>query len=329
MSYLPFYTLNRKSNTPLFFICIIVYTTMSAEQFLGGDEDYARGMLEQRFGLIPDRADPDKPDELDRALQNLQLTGKFGLGGRAIKSALKARREAEKAVRKTQKTTEKKVVAGKAGKTENVAVDTKVSKQLPLLPQERTNMFNTLNKMSQEQLRKYVSTFNKEARIVGGHAMKKDELINAIIQKAKQVEGLLAKLRVDVPKIDRSVATKESTGTRRIAKDATGTKTRETEPKLVKPGEMKTTYKKIGGDGTFLAGYALKPASANRFDTLAQAQKACSGTDRCNGITKEVIKGKTYYSMRNGTTPMKKEGGGVEESWKKSKGKIIKLKDKK
>lgn len=306
---------------------------MSADQFfedIRSSPQATRSFIEERYGtgLIPDNPNPDVPDELDRALENFQLTGKLK-PPKTMARIIKERREKAKVVRKAQKTTEKKVVAGKAGKTENVEVETKVDKQLPLLPQERTNMYNTLNKMSQEQLRKYVSTFNKEARIVGGHAMKKTELINAIIQKAKQVEGLLAKLRVDVPKIDRSVATKESTGTRKIAKDKTGTKTRETEPKLVKPGEMKTTYKKIGGDGTFLAGYALKPASANRFDTLAQAQKACSGTDRCNGITKEVIKGKTYYSMRNGTTPMKKEGGGVEESWKKTKGKIIKLKDKK
>jgi hypothetical protein len=266
-------------------------------------------------------------DELDRALANMRVRR----GRQPARNPAQIRQDEEaKRKKKVQKATAKKVEKGKAGKTENVSVETKVSKQLPLLPQERTNMFNTLNKMSQEQLRKYVSTFNKEARIVGGHAMKKPELINAIIVKSKQVESLLAKLRVDVPKMDRSVATKESTGTRVIAKDATGTKTRITEPKQVKPGEKSISYKKVGGDGTFLSGYAIKGnASANRFDTLAEAQKACSGNDRCNGITKEVIRGKTYYSMRNGTTPMKIQGGGVEESWKKSKGNIIKLKDKK
>jgi len=327
LPYLPFYTLNRKSNTPLFFICIIVYTTMSAQQFFGDEEDLQR-FNELSAYVEQSRQDADERDEeIQAGLSRIRI--KRRRGPKEFQRDRREIREREKATKKAQKTTEKKVVAGKAGTKENVSVDTKVSKQLPLLPQERTNMYNTLNKMSQEQLRKYVSTFNKEARIVGGHAMKKTELINAIIQKAKQVEGLLAKLRVDVPKMDRSVATKESTGTRVIAKDKTGTKTRITTPAQVKPGQKKTTYQKLPGEDVYLAGYAIKGnASANRFKTLAEAQQACSRTDRCNGITKEVIKGETFYSMRNGTTAMKKAGS-KQQSWKKETKPVIKLKDKK
>ena len=182
--------------------------------------------------------------------------------------------------------------------------------------------------MSQEQLRKYVSNFNTEARIVGGHAMKKDDLINAIIAKAKVVENLLKKLREDVPKMDISAKTKENTGTRVIAKDSSGTKARETKPGVVPVGES-VRYARVSHKGTkegvFLPGYAIKPVSANRFEYLEDAQKACSKTGKCNGITTETIKGKVYYSMRNGVTAGQ-DGKAGTQSWKKKTVTRIKLK---
>ncbi len=223
-----------------------------------------------------------------------------------------------------QKQKGKAIQSGKRGTTKaDPSVKETKEKKLPLLPQERTNMYNTLNKMSQEQLRKYVSTFNKEARIVGGHAMKKSDLINAIIAKAKVVEDLLKKLRVDVPKMDVGPVDK----VKGVPVDATGAKARLKEPKPVMPGQVGTRYEaaKVNGEerGVYYSGYAIKgDAAANRFESYSAARAACNKEGRCNAITREKVRGEYYYSMRNGTTAMKKEGGD-EFSWKKKRqGKI-------
>ena len=267
----------------------------------------------------------EREENRQRELAELALIPSRGVG-RPIDVEARAQ-DAKKKKEATQRRVGR-TVTKRTGTTTNPEIDTKVNKQLPLLPQERSNMFNTLNKMSQEQLRKYVSNFNTEARIVGGHAMKKDDLINAIIAKAKVVENLLKKLRVDVPKMDISAKTKESTGTRVIAKDSSGTKARETKPGVVPVGES-FVYGRVSHKGTkegvFLPGYAIKPISANRFENLEDAQKACSKTGKCNGITTETIKGKVYYSMRNGVSAGQ-DGKAGTQSWKKKTVTRIKLK---
>jgi len=203
-------------------------------------------------------------------------------------------------------------------------------KKLPLLPQEKTSLFNSLNQMSMEQLRKYVSRFNKEARIVGGHAMSKDKLINAIIEKAKKVEELLTKLRTDAPKLGKFHGYKttgeigEDGGKKEIAIDKDGNKIRMYAPAPVKVGDVKQGYKeikKVGGKGVFLAGYANKGnVASNRFETMDQARKACDKNGNCNGITFEKVRGKEYYSMRNGITPQNSpDGKEYERSWRKYK----------
>ena len=209
-------------------------------------------------------------------------------------------------------------------------------KQAPLLKEESASLYNTLNRMSQEQLRKYVSTFNKEARIVGGHAMKKDQLIKAIIEKAKVVESLLKKLRVDVPKMplgtDKAFVIQKGPSkgktTTQVRDEANKTKARATEPKKLNVGETTTRYEpaKIDGkrENVYFPGYAIKGnVDKNRFPTYSQARQACNKTGTCNAITKEQIAGKVYYSMRSGTTAKKGRPARANEmpeiSWKKVK----------
>ncbi len=195
-------------------------------------------------------------------------------------------------------------------------------KPLPLLPQEKSSLYNSLNKMSMEELRKYVSRFNKESRIVGGHAMTKSKLINAVIEKAKKVEELLTKLRVDAPQLGKFHEYKyTAVPGQEIAVDKDGNKVRLYEPPAVKPGDKKKGYrelKRVGGKGVHLTTYAVPGVKNNRFDTLAKAKYACDRTGSCNGITFEKIKGKEYYSMRQGTYGKQSpEGKEYERSWKK------------
>ena len=211
--------------------------------------------------------------------------------------------------------------------TATASVATK--KQVPLLNEEKSSLYNNLNKMSQEQLRKYVSTFNKEARIVGGHAMTKVQIINAIIDKAKTIDSLLKKLRVE--KIDtgaKSVAGYTLSG---VAIDKTGTKTRETEPKTIGVNEKVTDYQQYKGEGTgyYLPGYATKgPVAGNRFSSYSGARNACDRNGNCGGITKEIIKGETFYSTRSSRV-VKQKAGSNEVSWVKKTVTPIKLKAKK
>ena len=243
---------------------------------------------------------------------------------------------AEQAAKKAKQKAEKARLARisrpkKANPTATTSEATK--KQLPLLNEEKSSLYNNLNKMSQEQLRKYVSTFNKEARIVGGHAMNKVQIISAIIDKAKTIDSLLKKLRIE--KIDvgkESVAGYKDTGSRTVAIDKTGTKTRETEPKKVGINESTISYNRHedveGHTGFYLKGYATKgPVAANRFKSFQGAKNACDRNGNCYGITKEVIKGETYYSTRANKTPIKKTGSD-EVSWIKQKVTPIKLKEK-
>ena len=99
-----------------------------------------------------------------------------------------------------------------------------------LSAQERKDMYDSLNQMSQEQLRKYVSNFNKKAKIVGGHALPKQKLIIAILDKADEVSDLVGKLRRD------KAAGKHSEG-------------------IDAPARKKPAVKRTGGGGTSRGAY--------------------------------------------------------------------------
>ena len=65
----------------------------------------------------------------------------------------------------------------------------------------------------------------------------------------------------------------------------------------------------------YLAGYVVKPTSANRFNTLEEAKAECIRLINCGGITQEISRGKTYFSTRKGRTTVPNVGNRTEQSW--------------
>jgi len=65
----------------------------------------------------------------------------------------------------------------------------------------------------------------------------------------------------------------------------------------------------------YLKGYVVKPTSANRFNTLEEAKAECIRLINCGGITKEITRGKTYFSTRKGRTTVPNVGNRTEQSW--------------
>ena len=223
-----------------------------------------------------------------------------------------------------------------------------------LSAQERKDMYDSLNQMSQEQLRKYVSNFNKKAKIVGGHALPKQKLIIAILDKADEVSDLVGKLRRDKaagkhsegidaparkkPAVKRTGGGGTSRGAYTTLSDTTG-----------KGQDFSTNY--IRAKEGFLKGYAMQDkdgtpvvreniknnlppkqtiarvaakhgAKSNTYDTLRKAKMWCDALgDKCGGITQT---GENKYELRRGGTlqenPKNKDGttkGYKQRSWVK------------